>query len=154
VTTNQLFGVPYSGKTRTGAQPLVSRGEGRRWLWLTLAATGALLSFSVAVGWQAWSNGRSHDDDDDAPIVHNEAPRRLGRIAAETEVGSVVEIKRPLIVPRESLAPQPVPVPAPVRRTPPVVDARPEVRPSEVRPKPVRTWEAKPPRSDLKNPFR
>jgi serine/threonine protein kinase len=154
VTTNQLFGVPYSGKTGTGTQPLAPRAEDRRWLWLMLAGTGALLSFSVAVGWQAWSNGRSHDDDDDVPIVHNEAPRRSARIAAETEVGSVVEIKRPVIVPREILAPQPLPAPLP-RRTPTVADARPEPRPSEARPKPAaRSWDAKAARSDLKNPFR
>ncbi|MES1177252.1 MAG: serine/threonine-protein kinase [Myxococcales bacterium] len=151
VTTNQLFGVPYSGKTGTGAQAASPRANDRRWLWFALAGTGALLSFSVAVGWQAWSNGRSHDDDDEPPIVHNEELRR-SRNNAVTEVGSVVEIKRPTIAPRETLEPQPV-ASQPVRRAP-TVDARPEPRPSEARPKPVRTWDSKPPRSDLKNPFR
>jgi eukaryotic-like serine/threonine-protein kinase len=149
-STNQLFGVPYSGKTGTGARPVLPRTvNGRRWIWIAIASAGALLSFSVAVSLQAWSN-RSHDDDDDAPIVHNEAPRRSARIASETEIGSVVEIRRPTIVPRENLDPAPA---APARRAP-LVDARPEPRPSEARPKPARAWEPKPPRSDLKNPFR
>jgi serine/threonine-protein kinase len=149
-TTNHLFGVPYSGKTGTGTQPLLPRASGRRWLWFTLAGVGALLSFSVAVGWQAWSNGRSHEDEEESPIVNNEAPRSA-RVGAVTEVGSVVEIKRPVIVPRQTLDPEPAAA-APTHRAP--VEARPEPRPVEARPKPARTWDAKPPRSDLKNPFR
>jgi serine/threonine-protein kinase len=150
-TTNHLFGVPYSRKTGTGAQLAGSRDHARRrWLWFALAGAGALLSFSVAVGWQAWSNG--HDDDDDPPIVHDEAPRRSARIGTETTIGSVVEIKRPVIVPRESLAAEPSAIPS--ARRAPIVDARPAPRPSEARPKPVRAWETKPARGELKNPFR
>ena len=149
-STNQLFGVPY-GKTGTGALPVKPKpGDSRRWLWFALAATGALLSFSLAVGLQAWHGG-SHDDDD-LPIVHNELPRLSARNAGVTEVGSVVEIKRPTILPRDVPDQEPVVVP-PVRRAP-IVDARPAARTSEARPKPVRSWEPKPPRSDLKNPFR
>ena len=154
-STNQLFGVAYSGKTGTGALPVSPRvgPHGRRWIWFTVG--GALLSFSVAVLLQAW-NGSSHDDDEPA-IVHNEPLRQSARISGQTEVGSVLEVRRPTILPREALADAPAPpppasVPTVRRAVVPVADARP--RAAEPRPKPARTWDAKPPRSDLKNPFR
>ncbi len=150
-STNQLFNVPYSGKHGTGARlaAQASAPASRRWIWFTIA--GALLSFSVAVGLQAWSS--SPRDDDEPAVVHTEQLRRSARIG-ETEVGSLVEIRRPTIAPREVQEPEPAPAPAPTVRRVPAAEVRSEPRPSEARPKAARTWESKPARNDLKNPFR
>ena len=146
--STNLFGVPYSTKLGQKAAFAARQTKpSRRWVWFTVV--GTLLSFSAAVGLQALSN--SHDDEE-ASVPQVQEHHRL-RSAPEAVVESVVEMPRPLV---PKLVPPPSSVPS--ARRAPVVDARPvEPRVPEARasaPKPVRPWEAKPPRSDLKNPFR
>ncbi|HEY0467400.1 MAG TPA: hypothetical protein VGC79_24540, partial [Polyangiaceae bacterium] len=150
-STNQLFGVPYSGKTGRNATTMIRRPPpaGRRWIWITVV--GTLLSFSAAVGLQALSGSRAHEDDDPPPAPPQAFERRHSKFE-ETTVQSVVEMPRPLVTAKASSAPS-----APPTHRAPVVEARAvEPRPIEARiasPKP-RSREQRPARNDLKNPFR
>ncbi|HEY3253213.1 MAG TPA: protein kinase [Polyangiaceae bacterium] len=150
-STNHLFGVPYSGKTGQNATTLIKRQapSSRRWIWFTVA--GTLLSFSAAVALQALS-GSSPREDDEPPRPPQAFERRHARPTDEITVQSVVEMPRPLATAKPSAAPS-----APAVHRAPAVEARPvEPRPSEARvapPKP-RSWDQKPARNDLKNPFR
>ena len=156
-STSRLFGA--TSATKTGAGTTTQKRPAppsRRWLWFTVA--GALLSFSAAVGLQALSDSSSNSRDEDEPSSTPAERRGRLRTPAETTVESVIEMPRPLATAK----PAPVtakPISAPpsatvIRRAP--VESRPaEPRASDARPvgpKPART--AKPPRSDLKNPFR
>jgi len=149
-STNRLFDVPYSAKTdQNGGTPRQRLPSRRRWIWFTVA--GTLLSFSAAVALQALSGPGAHEDDDPSPAPQAIERRHL-KLADEITVQSVVEMPRPLATARPSAAASAPPV-----HRAPVVEARPaEARPSEARaasPKP-RSWEPKPARNDLKNPFR
>jgi serine/threonine-protein kinase len=143
--STNLFGIPYSSKTgqttvATRSEKPLSKLARARWLWLTVI--GAVVSFSVAVGMQAWSGSARHDEDDPPPppVV---AERGRLRAPAETVVQSVVEMPHPVVV--AEVAPPP-------SRHAPSVERASEPRPAATRP--VRPREVKPPRSDLKNPFR
>jgi len=150
-STNQLFGVPYSGKTARNATTQITRPtpSGRRWIWFTVA--GALLSFSAAVALQALSSSASREDDDPPPLPQA-FERRHSKLAQETTVESVVEMPRPLPSAKPNAAPS-----APPTHHAPVVEPRAvEPRATEARiasPKP-RFTNPKPARNDLKNPFR
>ncbi|HYQ00545.1 MAG TPA: serine/threonine-protein kinase [Polyangiaceae bacterium] len=155
-STNQLFGVPYAGKTGQNATTQIKAPppSRRRWIWFTIA--GTLLSFSAAVGLQALSSSTTREEDE--PTVAPQAfERRHPRIPAETTVESVVEMPRPLATAKPSAAPS-----APPTHRAPVVEAR-TVEPRTVEPRAVETRIAtqkprvvapKPARNDLKNPFR
>ncbi|HEX2672277.1 MAG TPA: serine/threonine-protein kinase, partial [Polyangiaceae bacterium] len=156
VSTNQLFGVPYSGKNAQNAttQIKVPTRPHRRWIWFTVA--GTLLSFSAAVGLQALSNSGARDDDE-PPLAPQAFERRHPKPMAETTVESVVEMPRPSLSAKASPAPSALAV-----HRAPIVEARAvepravEPRATETRlstPKP-RTAIPKPARNDLKNPFR
>jgi serine/threonine-protein kinase len=151
-STNQLFGVPYSAKAaHVGSLGQSRKVASKRWIWFTVA--GALLSFSATVGLQALSGPSAHDDDDFRPLA---VERRHGKRDEQPIAASVVEMPRPLVTAK----PSPPPIPAPVVHRAPLVEGKPsESRPSEARvqgPKPsaARSRDVKPPRSDLKNPFR
>ncbi len=151
VSTNRLFGVPYSAKNAQNATTVINRPapSRRRWIWFTVA--GTLLSFSAAVALQALSRTSTRDDEDWRPAPQAQERRRM-KPAEEITVQSVVEMPRPMLTEKPSAAPSALPV-----HRAPVVEARSvEPRPSEARvanPRP-RSREQKPARNDLKNPFR
>lgn len=155
-STNQLFGVPYAGKTGQNATTQIKAqpSSRRRWIWFTVA--GTLLSFSAAVGLQALSGSGSREEDE-PPLASQTFERRHSRLAPETTVESVVEMPRPSVTAKPSSAPSA----APTHRAP-VIEARAvearvvETRAAETRvasPKP-RFVTPRPARNDLKNPFR
>jgi len=156
-STNQLFGVPYSGKTGQNATTQIKPPvrPHRRWVWFTVA--GALLSFSAAVGLQALSGSGSREDDEPPLPAPQAFERRHQRPPPETTVESVVEMPRPLLTAKASSAPSAPPV-----HHAPVVEAR-AVEPRAVEARAIETRVAsprprvvapKPTRNDLKNPFR
>lgn len=159
-STNQLFGVPYSGKTGQNATTQIKRPvrPNRRWIWFTVA--GTLLSFSAAVGLQALSNSDAHDDDE-PPASPQAFERRRPKAMQETTVESVVEMPRPSTNTKPSATPSALPshraAIVETRVEPRAVEARVvEPRPVEARiaaPKP-RPASPKLQRNDLKNPFR
>jgi serine/threonine-protein kinase len=133
---NHLFNVPMSRKQGELTVPAKRAKTRNFWVWLTVA--GALLSFSAAVLLQAWSSSTPSDEEGHAQPVE-ETPRHSS-IPLST-VPTAVEMPRPTPVATVSATHHAVPV-----------DARP------VSPKPasvlVQKWEAKPAKSELKNPFR
>ncbi|MEI9938327.1 MAG: serine/threonine-protein kinase [Pseudomonadota bacterium] len=152
-STNRLFGVPYSAKTGQNATTLIGQPppSRRRWIWFTVA--GTLLSFSAAVALQALSNSSAHEDDDPAPAPQAVERRHL-KLADEITVQSVVEMPRPLLT--ATARPSSVPSAPPAHRAAAVEARSIEPRPSETRapnPRP-RSWDQRPARNDLKNPFR
>jgi len=157
-STNHLFGVPYSAKTGQNARAPGKAPSRHRWVWFTVV--GALLSFSAAVAMQALSSAPSAPRDEEEFVPARQAEeRRRGRLPEEIAVQSVVEMPRPTFTAKPSPAPSPAPVVhrAPVVETravePRAVEPR-AVEPRIASPKPVRAQNAKPARSDLKNPFR
>jgi serine/threonine-protein kinase len=166
-STNQLFGVPYSGSGKT----TVSRAKAvlppnRRWIWFALAGAGALLSFSVAVAWQFQSvpSAPLSVQDEEPRTSAPSEPRRRRRAEPEQSVQSVIEVRRPQAPLPDGLelAPASAPAPSP-RHSPPPEPRVSEPRVSEVRAtaprapvtssKPKRPF-GKPQNGDLKNPFR
>jgi eukaryotic-like serine/threonine-protein kinase len=139
---NHLFNVPMSRKTGEHAGPS-SRGKTRsRWVWLTVG--GALLSFSAAVGLQAFSS--SHDAEESRPQQVEETPRHSS-IPLST-VATAVEMPRPLPPASTAKASSA----AAVHHAAPAAQA--SVASPKSTPAAAQKWESKTARSELKNPFR
>jgi len=138
-TTKQMTAIGPLSRGRYGRVVAAARSR-----WAMLTVLGALVSFSLAVGWQAFSGPGAHDEDDAHLAALLDEPHR-SQIPLAT-VATAVQMPRPLAVPSASVAVAP---PAPIARRAPTPEARPAT-PA----KPARAWEPKVARSDLKNPFR
>jgi len=143
--SSHLLGTPFATTRRRmapafagGALARFAKAVRSRWILLTVAGAG--LSFSAAVGLQALSG--SHDEEESRSTRLLEAPRK-SQIPLAT-VATAVEMPRPM----PSAAAPTSSAPVNVARHP-----TPEVRAATTS-KPSHTWQAKPARNDLKNPFR
>ncbi|HEY2406234.1 MAG TPA: serine/threonine-protein kinase [Polyangiaceae bacterium] len=132
--THLLFANKSGAKTvprAAAAQPPPSR-KTRSKRWVLFTASGALVSFSIAVGWQAFA---SHDDEDDSRVAIVAAPKTAALLAQSEPIAAAVLPKEPAAQGAPTSAPR---RPSAAPRSPPrkalSIDARAH--------------------GDLKNPFR